>query len=400
MVLSESQILHQVRYLDPLTAKDTRVNLWIQDGQIQGPETSDVPPDTQRLDAQNLIVAPGLFDLYSYSGEPGHEDRETLSSLMGAAWAGGFTEMALLPNTQPVVDNPAILQLLKTKLAALDSKTLPKVHFWGSLTLDCQGEQLSELIELIEAGIVGFTDNKPLNNLGLVRRALEYLQPVNKPLALVPINTRLRGNGVIREGEAAIRWGLPGEAVMTETTAIAAIVEVVEELQTPVHLMRISTARGVELIAQAKARNLPITASVTWMHLLFNTESVGSYNPNLHLDPPLGNEPDRLALIEGIKTGIIDGIAVDHRAYSYEEKTLAFAESPPGAIGLELALPCLWQALVRTGNLTALELWQALSVNALRCLGLPFQPKNYLLFDPQFNWSVEAANLQTQGENT
>ncbi|MFM7578272.1 MAG: dihydroorotase, partial [Microcystaceae cyanobacterium] len=149
-----------------------------------------------------------------------------------------------------------------------------------------------------------------------------YLQPWGKPLGLVPIQPRLRGNGVMREGGAAIRFGLPGEPVMTETSAIAAIVEIMEAFSTPVHLLRVSTARGVELIAQAKARNLPLTASVTWMHLLFQSEALGSYDPNLRLDPPLGNLSDQQALIQGLRAGIIDAIAVDHRAYTYEEKTL------------------------------------------------------------------------------
>jgi dihydroorotase len=204
----------------------------------------------------------------------------------------------------------------------------------------------------------------------------------------------------MREGSASIRFGLPGDPVMSESSAIASILEMVSATQTPVHLMRISTARGVELIAEAKSRHLPITASVSWMHLLLNTEKVGNYNPNFHLNPPLGNESDRLALIQGIKTGIIDAIAVDHRAYTYEEKTLAFAESPPGSIGLELALPCLWQNLVETGELTALELWQALSINPLKCLGLAETNQDYLLFDPMANWTVDGSNLKTLGRNT
>ena len=266
--------------------------------------------------------------------------------------------------------------------------------------MDGKGEQLTELAELAETEIIGFTDAKPLRNEGLLQRALEYLQPLNKPVALFPVNLTLRGNGVMREGTASIRFGLPGDPVMSESSAIAFILEMVSATQTPVHLMRISTARGVELIAEAKSRNLPITASVSWMHLLLNTEKVGSYNPNFHLNPPLGNEPDRLALIQGVKTGIIDAIAVDHRAYTYEEKTLAFAESPTGSIGLELALPCLWQNLVETGDLTTLELWQALSINPLKCLGLAETNQDYLLFEPTANWTVDGSSLKTLGRNT
>jgi dihydroorotase len=189
---------------------------------------------------------------------------------------------------------------------------------------------------------------------------------------------------------------------MAETTAIATILEMVGEYRTPVHFMRLSTARGIDLVAQGKAQQLPITASVNWMHLLWNTDQLESYDPNLRLAPPLGNETDRLALIQGLKSGIIDAIAVDHRAYTYEEKTLAFAEAPPGAIGLELALPCLWQGLVATEMLTALELWQALSLNPRYCLGLDGKEPTarYVLFDPQAVWTVDGTNLKTLGRNT
>ena len=338
---------------------------------IQGIEAHfyPIPDETTVIDAQGLIFAPGLVDLYSYSGEPGYEERETFQTLGASAIAGGFSQVAILPNMQPSLDNPSTLTLIQQKLARLDPQQSPQFHFWGNLTLDGKGEQLTELAELAETDIIGFTDAKPLRNESLLQRALEYLQPLNKPVALFPVNLTLRGNGVMREGSASIRFGLPGDPVMSESSAIASILEMVSATQTPVHLMRISTARGVELIAEAKSRNLPITASVSWMHLLLNTEKIGSYNPNCHLNPPLGNEPDRLALIQGVKTGVLDAIAVDHRAYTYEEKTLAFAESPPGSIGLELALPCLWQNLVETRELNALELWQALSINPLKCLG-------------------------------
>ena len=398
----ESQLLQQIRVIDPIQQTDRTADVWLVGNNLQGiePHFDSIPDETTVIDAQGLIFAPSLIDLYSYSGEPGFEERETFQSLASAAIAGGFSQVAILPNMQPCLDNPSTLTLIQQKLARLDPKQSPKFHFWGNLTLDGKGEQLTELAELAETEIIGFTDAKPLRNEGLLQRALEYLQPLNKPVALFPVNLTLRGNGVMREGTASIRFGLPGDPVMSESSAIAFILEMVSATQTPVHLMRISTARGVELIAEAKSRNLPITASVSWMHLLLNTEKVGSYNPNFHLNPPLGNEPDRLALIQGVKTGIIDAIAVDHRAYTYEEKTLAFAESPTGSIGLELALPCLWQNLVETGDLTTLELWQALSINPLKCLGLAETNQDYLLFEPTANWTVDGSSLKTLGRNT
>jgi dihydroorotase len=401
-VKRESQLLQQVRVIDPLQQTDQTADVWLRGEQIQGIEDhfETIPDEATVVNVQGLIFAPALVDLYSYSGEPGYEERETFQSLALAAIAGGFSQVAILPNMQPSLDNPSTLTLIQQKLARLDPKQSPQFHFWGNLTLEGKGEQLTELAELAETEIIGFTDAKPLRQEGLLQRALEYLQPLNKPVALFPVNLTLRGNGVMREGSASIRFGLPGDPVMSESSAIASILEMVSATQTAVHLMRISTARGVELIAEAKSRQLPITASASWMHLLLNTEKIGSYNPNFHLNPPLGNESDRLALIQGVKTGVLDAIAVDHRAYTYEEKTLAFAESPPGSIGLELALPCLWQNLVETGDLTALELWQALSINPLKCLGLTETNQDYLLFDPTANWTVNGSNLKTLGRNT
>lgn len=398
----ESQLLRQVRVIDPIHQTDQTADVWLRGEQIQGIEDhfDTIPDETTVIDAQGLIFAPGLVDLYSYSGELGHEERETFQTLGESAIAGGFSQVAILPNMQPCLDNPSTLTLIQQKLARLDPQKSPQFHFWGNLTLDGKGEQLTELAELAETEIIGFTDAKPIQQEGLLQRALEYLQPFKKPVALFPVNLTLRGNSVMREGAASIRFGLPGDPVMSESSAIASILEIVSATQTPVHLMRISTARGVELITEAKSRHLPITASVCWMHLLLNTEKISNYNPNFHLNPPLGNESDRLALIQGVKTGIIDGIAVDHRAYTYEEKTLSFAESPTGSIGLELALPCLWQNLVETGELTALELWQALRINPLKCLGLSERNQDYLLFDPTANWTVDGSSLKTLGRNT
>ena len=172
--------------------------------------------------------------------------------------------------------------------------------------------------------------------------------------------------------------------------------------------MRLSTARGLELVSKAKAQGLNLTASVNWHHLLLSNEAIAngvaphtpSYDPNLRFDPPLGNESDRLALIDGIKSGVIDAIAVDHQAFSYEEKTQTFAETPPGAIGYQLILPCLWQQLVVTGLLTPAELWRALSGNALACLGLTPTPSNWILFDPNADWTVNKDRLKTPAYNT
>jgi dihydroorotase len=398
------ELLPQVRLLDPVAQTDRTVDVLIEDGIIRAiaPQLTDLPSNAQRLPSPGCILGPGLIDLYSHSGEPGFETRETLVSLTQAAAAGGFTRLHLLPDTQPAIDNPTTVTWLNSQLATLNSQ----LHYWAALTLGTHGEQMTELGELAATGIVGFADGQPIANMALVRRLLEYLQPIGKPVALWPCDPTLVGYGVMREGLQAMRFGLPGNPAFAETAALAALLECVAELGTPVHLMRISTARSVELIAAAKARGVPVTASTTWLHLLHNTDAVASYDPNLRLEPPLGNPADQVALVQAVQSGIIDAIAIDHTPYTYEEKTVPFAVAPPGAIGLEFALPLLWQALVESQQWSALELWQSLSSRPAACLRLalrpiaPGQPAELTLFDPKITWTVNQQTLKSRSMNT
>ncbi|MEH2166012.1 MAG: dihydroorotase [Nostoc sp.] len=417
-----TELLQKVRVIDPVSEIDELFDVLITDGYIRevASHISDISSDTQIKDCQGLVLGPGLVDLYSHSGEPGFEERETLLSFLQAAAAGGFTRVSILPDTSPVIDNPALVAQLQQKRAEghksrgaeknlsplLPCSPAPLLHLWGAITVDVAGKQMTELADLASAGVVGFTDGKPLENLALVRRVLEYLQPLGKPVAFWPSDRQLTANGVMREGTDALRFGLPPIPASAETTAIAAMLELVAAIGTPIHIMRVSTNRSVELIASAKAAGLPITASTTWMHLLLDTKAVKSYHTSLHLDPPLGNPSDMAALRAGVRAGVIDAIAIDHTPYSYEEKVQAFAEAPAGAIGLELALPLLWQYLVETEEFTALELWRALSTNPAECLGqkvsaiVPHQPAELTLFDPQQTWKVERKSLYTLSQNT
>jgi dihydroorotase len=402
------ELLQQVRVLDPVSEMDRVCDLLIQDGVIQAiaPSITNHSADTVIRDCRGLVLGPGLVDLYSHSGEPGFEQRETLNSLRQAAIAGGFTRLTILPNTQPALDNPATIAWLHTPSAHPPIPPSPYLLPWAALTQAVEGQQMTELGELKAARIAGFADGKPLNNLLLVRRVLEYLLPLNLPIALWACDPTLAGNGVMREGFESIRFGLPGVPEIAETSALAALLECVAATGTPVHLMRISTARSVELIRAAKDRGLPITASTTWMHLLLNSHDIASYHPALRLDPPLGNPKDQAALLDGLQHGVLDAIAIDHSPYTYEEKTVAFAEAPPGAIGLEIALPLLWRSLVETGQCSALHLWRYLSTNPAHCLHQelttisPNQPANLTLFDPNQAWIVNPESLKSLSSNT
>jgi dihydroorotase len=402
---NQTILLQQVRDIDRV------VDVLISEGKIKAVDfnIADFFPNktVTKINAQGLVLGPGLVDLYSYSGEPGHEYRETFSTLISAAATGGFTRIGVLPDTKPPLDNLGTLLSWHQQKQKLSKtvKQFPHLEFWGALTLGIEGKQMTQLAELAPV-IVGFADGYPIKNLNLLRQILEYLKPLNKSVALAVTDCELKGNGVMREGVASIRYGLSGNPSFSETVALSEVLEIVDVLGTPVHIMRVSTRRGVELVTNAKQRGVPVTASTTWMHLLFNTNDIGNYDPNLRLEPPLGNQDDMLALIEGVKQGTIDAIAVDHTPYTYEEKTQAFAEAPPGVIGLELVLPILWQRFVASGEWTAIELWKALSTGPRHCFGqqptscLPGNPAELTLFDPQKTWIVENSNLQSKSANT
>ncbi|MDY6936161.1 MAG: dihydroorotase [Cyanobacteriota bacterium] len=402
-----NKLLQQVRIVDPVSGVDRIADVLLADGAIAAIEENitESPPQTQQQDCRGCILGPGLVDLYSHNSEPGFEERDTLDSIGQAALAGGFTRLALLPTSQPPLDNPSVLSFLQNRIPPT-----PSFHFWGALTCQAAGEEMTELVELAAAGVVGFADGEPLENLGLVRRLLEYAQPLAKPIALWPRDRHLSGEGAMREGAISMRLGVPGTPVAAETSALAALLECIAETQTPTHIMRVSTARGVELIRAAKANGLPVTASTTWMHLLLDSKAIGSYDPNLRLDPPLGNPDDRTALVAAVKSGVLDAIAIDNTPYTYEEKTVPFAQAPPGAIGWELALPLLWQELVADGDWSALELWRALSTGPALCLGQTpgrveiqveiDRPAELVLFASDRPWEVSSQTLKSRSTNT
>lgn len=402
-------LLRQVRLLDPLSGVDQVADVLMAEGVFQAiaPHLSEVSTVDETVDATGQVLVPGLVDLYSHSGEPGHESRETLASLMQGAIAGGVTRLGILPNTAPALDHLGALRDLHDRVLALPWQPQPQLLPWAALTHQVAGEQMTELGDLAGGHpLAGFADGLPLNQPVLLRRLLEYLRPLHRPVALWPCDRALAGDGAVREGALSFVMGLPASPVSAETAAIAALLEMVAELGTPVHLMRLSTARGVEQVRDAKRQGLPVTASTTWMHGCFSAQATQHYDPNLRLDPPLGNPTDQQALIEAVATGTLDAVAIDHSPYTYEEKTVAFSDAPPGAIGLELAFSVLWQRFVAPGQWSALTLVQAMSTRPAQCLGLTpaaiavGAPVEAFLFDPEVCWTVDAATLRSRARNT
>jgi dihydroorotase len=396
-------LFRQIRYLDPVVGIDRVTDALVTNGlltELQD-DLRDCPPDASERDGHHQILAPGLVDLYSHSGEPGREAEETMLSLLASGAAGGFVRLNILPDTQPAIDNSATVAKIQSLYDAATPQLAnpPQLKIWGALTQGVQGERMSALQDLATSRIIGFADGGPLNNLQLVRRLLEYLQPYQLPIMLWPLDRQLAAGGVARMGAAALRLGLVGNPASSETAALSAILELVTELKIPIHIMRLSTARSVELIAKAQQQGLPVTASTTWLHLLGSTAILDSYDTSWRLDPPVGNEADRLALIAGVANRTIEAIAIDHQAHSYEDKKVGFGEAPVGSIGLELALPVLWENLVVPRYLTPLQLWHGLSSGAAACCG-DAAPQQLVVFDPTVKWVANSQNLQSRSGNT
>ena len=397
-----NQLFQQVRILDPISQTERVADVLVVDGVIGAvSSTTKLPTDLTISPGEHLILAPGLVDLYSHSGTPGHEQRETIESLLLAAKAGGFVHVNILPDTLPALDRASSIISLDAEYRHIAAQipNCPQLGYWGALTEGVTGTKMTELAELSTTNISGWADGSAIANPTLISRLLEYLKPFNRPIGLYALDRSLRGNGLARSGVAALRYGLPVDPVRSETAALAALIEIIADIGTPVHLMRISTRRSVEIIAAAKQRGVPITASTTWLHLIADTIDLATYDPNFKLDPPLGTPDDRIALTEAIKLGVLDAIAIDHSPYTYEEKTVAFGEAPAGAIGLELALPLLWQHLVSSGQLSALELWTALSTKPAQCLHQS-PPTQLILFDTKATWLVTQSNLKSIAQNT
>jgi dihydroorotase len=397
-----NQLFQQVRVLDTTSQIERLADILVIDGVIEEVSaTTQLPTDLTIIPGEHLILAPGLVDLYSHSGTPGHEERETIESLLLAAKAGGFVRVNILPDTLPALDRASSIISIDREYHQIAARipNCPQLGYWGALTEGVAGKTMTELAELSTTNISGWADGCPIANPALVRRLLEYLKPFNRPIGLYALDRSLRGNGLARSGVAALKYGLPVDPVSSETAALAALIEIIADIGTPVHLMRISTRRGVEIIAAAKQRGVPITASTTWLHLIADTTDLTTYNPNFKLDPPLGTSDDRIALIEGIKTGVLDAIAINHSPYTYEEKTVAFGEAPCGSIGLELALPLLWQHLVVSGKLSAIELWAALSTKPAQCLHQSPSTQR-ILFDTQPTRTITPNSLKSLSYNT
>lgn len=392
------------RLIDPMHGIDAKQDIFIAAGRVVSIGTVPVGFTAARvIDADRLVVCPGLVDLSARLREPGYEHKATLESEMMAAVAGGVTSLACPPDTDPPLDEPGLVEMLKHRARQLN---LAHLYPLGALTRQLQGEQLTEMCELTEAGCVGFFQaDRPIVDTLMLARAMQYAATFGFTVWLRPEDYHLARYGVAHNGEIAARLGLRGIPAAAEAIALATIIRLVEETAARVHICRLSCAESIAMISAAKQRGLPISCDVATNHLHLTEYDIGYFNTNAHLRPPLRTQRDRDALRQGVADGVIDAICSDHTPVDEDAKLVPFAESEAGATGLELLLPLTlkWALEQRLSISTALA---NLTCNPARILGISGgqlgvgSTADICIFDPEHYWKVTAQALQSQGKNT
>lgn len=392
------------RLIDPKNGRDAIQDLFIAKGKIVA--IGDPPNEFQAsrvIDAQSLIVCPGLVDLSVRLREPGLEYRATLESEMSAAVAGGVTSIACPPDTDPPLDEPGLVEMLKHR-----AKNLNQAHVYpiGALTQGLKGERLTEMAELYDAGCVVFGQPEGLlPNLRVLMQALRYASTFDFSVWLRPQEISLTGGGVAHDGEVATRLGLLTVPVCAETIAISNIILLTKEIGVKVHLCRVSSAEGLAMIRTAKQQGLPITCDVTINHLHLSDMDIGFFDSNCHLMPPLRSSGDRDALRQGLVDGTVDAICSDHAPVDEDAKLLPFGQSEIGATGVELLLPLTlkWATEMRLSLSKAVA---KMTSDPARILGIEAghlstgSAADICIFDPDHYWKVTPMAILSQGKNT
>jgi dihydroorotase len=408
-------LIQNGRVMDPATGRDELADIAIAAGRIIA--IGNVAPDfhpNRTLNATGCVVAPGLVDLAVRLREPGQEHAAMLESEMAAAVAGGVTSLVCPPDTDPVLDEPGLVDMLKFRAEKLHQA---RVFPLGALTRGLKGEELTEMAELTESGCIGFGQAElPIVNVQVLQRALQYAATFGYTVWLRPQDFWL-GKGVAASGPLATRMGLAGIPVMAETIALHTLFELLRSVhgkgsEARVHLCRISSAAGLALVRQAKAEGLPVSCDVSVHNLHLTDVDIGYYDSRLRLQPPVRQQRDRDALRAGLADGTIDALVSDHNPVDADAKVLPFAEAEPGATAVELllGLACKWVQQDGLGLMQALTVLttgpQAVLGNSLGTLQHSVGQlsvggqADLCIFDPSASWRVEPAALRSQGKHT
>ncbi|MDP8955409.1 MAG: dihydroorotase [Actinomycetota bacterium] len=387
-------LFKDVLLVDPASGHDAVTNVRVQDESVQAIGRDVGSNEAEVIDAGGLVMAPGFVDLHSHLREPGFEHKETVESGTRAAAAGGFTAVCAMPNTDPVMDNAAIVAEV-VNLA--DKAGLCDVFPAGAITRGLGGEALTDMAEMVEAGVRLFTDDhKCVQSSRMMRLALEYAKAFDVVIAEHAQDQALSEGWQMHEGLSSSLLGLAGAPSESESVIVARDLALAALTGGVLHLTHLSARQSVHLLTESKERGVRVTADVTPHHLALLDEDLVSYDTNLKVNPPLRSREDRDALRTGLGSGVIDAVATDHAPHAVEDKEQEFDAAPPGTVGLETALAVVLTELVEPGLLTLSRAIEALSTRPAAILHAdehggpiaPDRPANLVVFDPSEEWTV------------
>jgi dihydroorotase len=397
-------LITRARLLDPATRRDAPGHLLVRGGRIAdaGPDVSG-PEGIPRFDAGGACLAPGLVDLRASLGEPGAEHRETIASAAEAAAAGGITTLCVLPDSDPPLDDPALIGFIARRGEATGSITLLP---WGAATAGCGGKDMAEYGLLREAGAIGFTDGqRAIGSARTMRLALCYAAAFGAMVAQHPEDPSLAAGGAATEGELATRMGLPGIPAAAEAILVARDLALARLTGGHVHFAHVSTAAALDLIRRAKTEGIRVTCDTAPPYFDLNETAIGAYRSYAKLSPPLRTEADRLAVVAALCDGTVDAIASDHQPRDTDDKRLPFAQAAAGGAGLATLL-AITLARVHAGDIGLLDALSLLTDRPAALIGAaagrlaPGAPADLVLFDPERAWKIEAGRLPGKAQNT
>ncbi|MFP5349495.1 MAG: dihydroorotase [Gammaproteobacteria bacterium] len=400
-----SVLIRGGRLIDPANHVDGTHDVYI-DGRGFVVGIGQAPADfsaKRTIDARGKIVCPGLVDLRARLREPGLEYKATLESELRAAVAAGITTLCCPPDTRPVIETPAMVQMIQSRAWRLG---LTFIHPLGALTVGMKGQQLSDMEALDEAGCVGFTNAlEPITDTLVMRRAMEYAASFDLTVFLHSEDPWLKCNGCMHEGEVSARLGLPGIPEAAETVGIARDLALIEQTRVRAHFCGLSTARGVAMIMDAQRRGLPVTADVTAHHLHLTEHDIGDFNTQCHVQPPLRSRADRDGLRQGLARGAIAAICSDHQPHEPDAKLAPFSDAAPGVSALETLLP-LTLKLVDDNVVSLPEAIALLTQRPADILGVEVgrlgvgATADVCIFDPNAHWTLTAETMVSRGRNS
>ena len=390
--------------IDPAAGTDLEGDVLVEGGRISAVGAGLDGDGAEVVDAAGLVVAPGFVDPHVHLCEPGWEHRETIRTGARAAAAGGYTAVCCMPDTDPVVDDPASVGFIVAEgRRAGGARVFPA----AAVSAGRKGEQLTEFGEVVDAGAVAVTDaGRSVASSVLMRLALQYARSFDIPVLAHCEDADLARSGVMHEGVVSTRLGLRGKPAVAERIGVARDLALAEATGGRLHIQRVSTGAAASLIRRARRRGVRVTAEVTPHHLVLTHDVLADYGTDYKVDPPLRTPSDIEALREALADGTIDCVATDHAPRHYDEKEQAFDDAPFGAVGLETAFAVLHTRLVREGALTLAALLERLATGPARALGLeggtlePGRPADLVLIDPEMEWTIESAGFLSKGRNT